>query len=75
MHHTSAELSLQLINNRLADHRREAELSRLARLARAVAPRASFRQRAAKAVIAFGTRLAGNRGSVREQPRLATRAS
>jgi hypothetical protein len=75
MHHTSAELELGLINDRLADQRREAELSRVARLARAASPQASFRQRAGAAVIAFGMRLAGNRGSVREQPRLATRAS
>jgi hypothetical protein len=75
MHHTSAELELELINERLADQRREAEFSRLARLARAASPQVSFRQRAGEAVIAFGTRLAGNRGSVREQPRLATRAS
>ena len=75
MRHTNAEVELGLANDRIAHDRHEADLSRLARQARAAAPTASFRRRAGQAVIAFGIRLAGNTGSGGEQPRLATRPS
>jgi hypothetical protein len=75
MRHTNAEVERWLANDRIAQDRHAADESRLAHAARAATPGSSFRQRAGEAVIAFGTRLAGNRESVREQPRLVTRAS
>ncbi len=75
MRHTNAEVERWLANDRIAQDLRAADESRLANAARAAAPRSSLRQRAGEAVIAFGTRLAGSRESVREQPRLVTRAS
>jgi len=75
MRTTNAEVERWLANDRIAQERHAADASRLARTARASAPTVSFRQRAGAAVVAFGTRLAGNRGSGREQPRLASRAS
>ena len=72
MRHADAELQLWLANDRIARERHDADL---ARVARAAAPTTSFRQRAGEAFIALGVRLAGDRGSVREQPRLITRPS
>ena len=74
MRHTNPEVALGLANDRIAQFRHEADLSRLARQARAATPTASFRRRAGEAVIAFGVRLAGNPGGG-EHHRLVTRPS
>jgi hypothetical protein len=72
MRHADAELQLWLANDRLARERREAELARMARSAGAST---TVRQRAGRAVIALGERLAGDRRGASPQHRVAARAS
>lgn len=71
MRHADAELQLWLANERMAEDQREAEVARLLRHASATP---TLRQRAGKALIAFGERLAGDRPPIRDGRRLATRA-
>ena len=58
-----------------ASERRNAELARHLHRAREASRTPSLRQRAGEAVIAFGVRLAGDRRTISEGRRLATRAS
>jgi len=72
MRHADAELQLWLANDRIAREQREAELAQLVRHGSEMP---KFRQRAGKALIAAGERLAGDHGSIGETRRLATRPS
>jgi hypothetical protein len=71
MRHADAELQLWLANDRIAREHRDAELAQLARHG---SETPTLRQRAGKALIAAGERLAGDR-PVRDRARIAARAS
>jgi hypothetical protein len=71
MRHAEAELQLWLANDRIAREQREAELAKLVRHG---SETSSLRQRAGKAMIAVGERLAGDRTSARQRS-LAARPS
>jgi hypothetical protein len=77
MRHEDAQLQLWLASDRTARQQREAAL---ARLVRHHIETPTFRQRAGRAMIALGERLAndrlaGDQRRVRETPRFAIRAS
>ena len=72
MRHADAELQLWLANERITEDQREVEI---AQLLRHVSATPTLRQRAGKALIAFGERLASDRAPIRDGRRLATRSS
>jgi hypothetical protein len=75
MRYAAAAYHLLLVDDETAGDARDAEHARSLELARAAAPAPSLRRRAGAALIAFGTRLAGDHPTVPEKRRLAARAS
>ena len=70
MRHADAELQLWLANDRISREQHDAELAKLVSHGSATP---TLRQRAGRAVIALGERLAGE-GTRVDRPRLAARA-
>jgi len=71
MRHADAELQLWLANERIAREQHEMEMAHLARVG---SETPTLRQRAGRAVIALGERLAGDARPIGEARRLMTRA-
>jgi hypothetical protein len=73
MRHVEAELDHWLEHHPTPSECRDTLLARDIQLAREASSTPSLRRRVGEAVIAFGVRLAGETGSVREERRLVTR--